>query len=201
VFEKPPQATTPLSLCLPSLHFISHFAMCTSPQRSITQKLVHCCFAIPRGFPIFDASHQRKRSPKNAVAGCSARRPSPPTPLSVTVGTSTVQLNGAPAAAETLLASRCVCPDARCCSALWPQPPRPAPSRPKQHRRPYPTQRVGVFLFSDTRRNASCRISSRKLPMVEMETPGAGTKPHSSFRSALSVVNCQDGQRCPLGIQ
>ena len=58
------------------------------------------------------------------------------------------QLNGAPAAAETLLASRCVCPDARCCSALWPQPPRPAPSRPKQHRRPIPNTKsrcVSVF--------------------------------------------------------
>jgi hypothetical protein len=80
---------------------------------------------------------------------------------------------------------------------------RPAPCRPKQSLRPFvpaqhKAQRVGVFLFSDTRKSASCRIASRPAPNRATSAVAAAavargkTSPTLSwFRVVLSVVSCQ----------
>jgi hypothetical protein len=67
------------------------------------------------------------------------------------------------------------------------------PSLPAQHK----AQRVGVFLFSDTRKSASCRIASRPAPnratsAVAAVARGKTSPTLSWFRAAcLSVVSCQ----------
>jgi len=79
----------------------------------------------------------------------------------------------------------------------WPHIPRPASCRPKQSPpslRPYPTQ-SGVFLFSDTRRSASCRISSRSQTERLQQSPGACHAPPLGF--ALSACGQLSTTRLP----
>lgn len=172
--------------------------------RDVHLAVTQHCVAIPRGLPLsMLPSHQSHLTNRNG------RRK-----MRWLVHSSTCchcrhvnrQLNGARAAAASLLASRRVCPDAMCCSVLQtvaarPHIPRPAPSGPKQRApsRPYPTQRVGVFLvlFSATRRNAS--------GLVRLVGSRAGDDARGTSRPApcfgppclWSAVRTQDGQRWP----
>ncbi len=124
----------------------------------------------------------RKRSPKkiNAVAGCSNSTLLPSSsPLAgsrahgLTASSTEPSLASlapweAALAAASTAAGQSPClprPQSRQTTlCAWPHIPRPASCRPKQSPRrllrPYPTG-GGVFLVSDTRTHASCRVPSR----------------------------------------